>query len=91
MVSTALDVIIGAVTFSGRSSQRGSCKAGSRATGGVPGARFLNATLAAVAIAGGGYLVSGSTNAGVLLVVSSPRWRSACSPCSRSAARTCRS
>jgi NAD(P) transhydrogenase subunit beta len=70
MVSTALDVVIGAVTFSGSLIAAG--KLQGWVTGNpvvFPGARLLNATLAAVAIAGGGYLVSGSTNAGVLLVV----------------------
>src|SRR5665213_2699665 len=70
MVSTMLDVIIGAVTFSGSLIAAG--KLQGWVTGNpvvFPGARLLNATLAAVALAGGGYLISGSTSAGVLLVV----------------------
>jgi H+-translocating NAD(P) transhydrogenase subunit beta len=70
MVSTVLDVLIGAVTFSGSLVAAG--KLQGWVTGNpvvFPAARLLNAALAAVAFAGGGYLVSGSTNAWILIIV----------------------
>ncbi|HET8661366.1 MAG TPA: NAD(P)(+) transhydrogenase (Re/Si-specific) subunit beta [Micromonosporaceae bacterium] len=68
-VPVALDVLIGAVTFSG------SLVAAGKLHGVVPsqplvwpGARLLNAGLAVVALAAGGYLATGRTSPVVLLV-----------------------
>ncbi len=70
MVPTVLDVIIGAVTFTG------SLLAAGKLQGWVPGqplvfpgVRVVNAALVAVMLGGGAYLVSGSHSGWVLLVV----------------------
>jgi H+-translocating NAD(P) transhydrogenase subunit beta len=70
IVATVLDVVIGAVTFSGSLVAAG--KLQGWITGNpivFPGARVLNAALAAVAVAGGGYLISGSDSGVVFTVV----------------------
>jgi NAD(P) transhydrogenase subunit beta len=70
MVATVLDVLIGALTFSGSLIAAG--KLQGWITGNpvaFPGSRPLNVTLAAVALSGGGYLICGSNSAAVLIVV----------------------
>ena len=70
IVATVLDVVIGAVTFSGSLVAAG--KLQGWITGNpvvLPGARVLNAALAAVAVAGGGYLIFGSDSGVVFTLV----------------------
>ncbi len=70
IVATVLDVVFGALTFSGSLVAAG--KLQGWITGNpvmFPGTRVLNAALAAVAVAGGGYLVSGSDSGVVFTVV----------------------
>jgi NAD(P) transhydrogenase subunit beta len=70
IVATVLDVVIGAVTFSGSLVAAG--KLQGWITGKpvvLPGARVLNAALAAVAVACGGYLISGSDSIAVFTIV----------------------
>ena len=69
-VATVLDVIIGAVTFSG------SLVAAGKLQGWVsgepvvfPGARIITAVLAAVAVVGSGYLLAGTDSIAVLIIV----------------------
>jgi NAD(P) transhydrogenase subunit beta len=69
-VATALDVIIGAVTFSG------SLVAAGKLQGWVsgepvvfPGARVVTAVLATVAVGGSSYLLTGADSTGVLVLV----------------------
>jgi NAD(P) transhydrogenase subunit beta len=70
VVATVLDVIIGAVTFSG------SLVAAGKLQGWVsgeplvfPGARIITAVLAAVAVVGSGYLLAGADSIAVLIIV----------------------
>jgi NAD(P) transhydrogenase subunit beta len=70
MVATVLDVLIGALTFSGSLIAAGKLQGWITGNPVVfPGSRFLNVALAAVAVGGGGYLISGSDSAAVLIVV----------------------
>jgi H+-translocating NAD(P) transhydrogenase subunit beta len=70
IVAIVLDVVIGAVTFSGSLVAAGKLQGWITGNPVVfPGARVLNAALAAVAVAGGGYLISGSDSGVVFTVV----------------------
>ncbi len=70
IVATVLDVVIGAVTFSGSLVAAGKLQGWITGKPVVfPGARVLNAALAAVAVAGGGYLIFGSDSGMVFTVV----------------------
>ena len=70
MVATVLDVLIGALTFSGSLIAAGKLQGWITGNPVVfPGSRYFNVALAAVALGGGGYLISGSNSAAVLIVV----------------------
>ena len=69
-VATVLDVIIGAVTFSGSLVAAGKLQgwvSGEPVV--VPGARVITAVLAAVAVGGSCYLLTGADSIGVLVLV----------------------
>jgi len=70
IVATVLDVVFGAVTFSGSLVAAGKLQGWITGNPVVfPGARVLNAGLAAVAVTGGGYLIFGSDSGVVFTVV----------------------
>ena len=69
-VATALDVIIGAVTFSGSLIAAGKLQGVVNSAPVVfPGARAINGVLAVVMFGGAGYLMTGAASVPVLLVV----------------------
>jgi NAD(P) transhydrogenase subunit beta len=70
IVATSLDVVIGTVTFSGSLIAAGKLQGWISGNPIVfPGARVLNAVLAAIAVGGSCYLISGSDSGLVLVVV----------------------
>jgi NAD(P) transhydrogenase subunit beta len=70
MVATVLDVLIGALTFSGSLIAAGKLQGWITGNPVVfPGGRVLNVALAATALCSGGYLISGSDSAAALIVV----------------------